>query len=385
MSKKKFNYKNLLLSLVSTLLALVILEVGLRIFFSSNQKVLIKNYQDKTLISYNPFWKVWHYPNTQVNHHKDCFNVTYSFNNMGMRGLRDASFKKEKYRIALLGDSYVEGYGVSDHYTFAHYLDSLLGDEVEVLNFGASGGMGNVHQVAMYKSLVTHFKPDLTIAFFLNYNDLYDNMLTIPEGHLTEDFELKFAHASKEAVEQYLSNIDGKAEAINPVVKDLYVMNLASRGIRSIGTLYSTMTNTNMDLRKTLAYNYSKEKESEVELGYQIAAKSFSYLKQLTQQDSSELLVVQFADSYQLDSNWVNAMQKKNDFIIDPTFPSQKIKSICDTLQIDHFDLYPLAVEEIKKKKIVYPYFSLSCDGHMNAKGHYFTAEQIANYLNINR
>jgi hypothetical protein len=71
-------------------------------------------------------------------------------------------------RIALIGDSYVEGFQLFDRYHFRNILEqelrSFTGMDVEVLNFGRSG-FDLPDMYAYYKTFVSRFHPDLALVF----------------------------------------------------------------------------------------------------------------------------------------------------------------------------------------------------------------------------
>lgn len=75
------------------------------------------------------------------------------------------------FRIALIGDSYVEGHQVFERNHFRSLLEQGLSKrfdkKVEVLNFGMSGFNLN-DGFCMYYDLVKKFNPDLTLIFVSN-------------------------------------------------------------------------------------------------------------------------------------------------------------------------------------------------------------------------
>jgi hypothetical protein len=95
-----------------------------------------------------------------------------SVNRWGMRD-RDRTLAKPSgtFRIALVGESTVMGYGVGDDETFAHLLEERLnvesnqsGGRFEVLNFGA-GSYAPIHRRVQIERKVLQFRPDLILYF----------------------------------------------------------------------------------------------------------------------------------------------------------------------------------------------------------------------------
>lgn len=102
---------------------------------------------------------------------------------MNSHGYRDKEWQLAKpdntYRIAVLGDSYVEALQVESEKTFLskteHDLNSIFNGDyhVELMNFGHSGYTQS-HELIQLKREVSKFSPDLVVLFFLPGNDIDD-------------------------------------------------------------------------------------------------------------------------------------------------------------------------------------------------------------------
>lgn len=100
-------------------------------------------------------------------------------NSDGLRGPQIAVQKPANtYRIALLGDSYVEAVQVpfesSVGEVLEHRLSALEGRPVEVLNFGV-GGYGTLQELLILQQKVWKYSPDLIILAVTTGNDISDN------------------------------------------------------------------------------------------------------------------------------------------------------------------------------------------------------------------
>ena len=82
------------------------------------------------------------------------------------------------YRIALLGDSYIEAFEVPFEKTVGEVLETRLsalrGTTVEVLNFG-QGGYGTSQQLLTLQHEVWKYSPDLVLLAVTTGNDISDN------------------------------------------------------------------------------------------------------------------------------------------------------------------------------------------------------------------
>ena len=102
-----------------------------------------------------------------------------AINRDGLRG-PEASLKPTPgtYRIALLGDSFIEGFEVPYPSTVGEVLErrlaALRGTPVEVLNFGV-GGYGTTQELLTLQHKVWKYSPDLVLLAVTTGNDISDN------------------------------------------------------------------------------------------------------------------------------------------------------------------------------------------------------------------
>jgi len=101
-------------------------------------------------------------------------------NSLGMRE-RELSLDKTRgrYRVLVLGDSFVFGTGLDAGERFSDVLDHALPDEVEVINGGVPG-WGTDQEVLFYESSLRRLRPDLVVLTFLGQNDVVNNGLRGP-------------------------------------------------------------------------------------------------------------------------------------------------------------------------------------------------------------
>ena len=118
--------------------------------------------------SYKPFYSyVW-------------FSEGFSMGEVNAGGYLGPYYSEKKdekiKRIALLGDSYVEGFQVFERNHFRNHLERLLNenashDSIEVLNFGRSNF--NIPNMYAYQHLVVEeYQPDLVI-YFVSLEDMW--------------------------------------------------------------------------------------------------------------------------------------------------------------------------------------------------------------------
>jgi hypothetical protein len=123
-------------------------------------------------------------------------------------GMRDREHPKQKapntFRIAVLGDSYIEAFQVPFEESFCAVLERKLrdcallsGKNIEVLNFGVSG-YGTAQELITLRDHVRQYSPDIVLLAVTTNNDISDNVLALKktseipyfvwhEGKLEED------------------------------------------------------------------------------------------------------------------------------------------------------------------------------------------------------
>lgn len=117
-------------------------------------------------------WATWHEPDSSYRHVRPCFDVTYHFNSEGMRD-RPRSREASAPRVIVLGDSFVEGWGVKEEDRFTNLLEASSGKEF--LDFGSSGSFGPIQYYLLYENFAKQFSHDEVLALILPINDFDDD------------------------------------------------------------------------------------------------------------------------------------------------------------------------------------------------------------------
>lgn len=109
-----------------------------------------------------------------------------SFVEINSEGFRDVDHLFEKpagvFRIAVVGDSYVEAFQVEREQMFTEYVAREVGGcglsgekAIEMLTFGVSG-YGTAQELLLLRNNVLKFSPDLVILVVTTNNDITDNL-----------------------------------------------------------------------------------------------------------------------------------------------------------------------------------------------------------------
>lgn len=121
----------------------------------------------------DPVIGMWKHPNATFRHANACFDVTYKSNSQGARDVERASRSPAGRRVVVLGDSFIEGWGVVDQERLTNRLEARTG--IEHLNFGASGHFSVVQEWLLYDTYAQKYDHTDVFLFILPFNDYRDN------------------------------------------------------------------------------------------------------------------------------------------------------------------------------------------------------------------
>ncbi len=164
-------------TLAAVLLALLVfLEILLRALTAAG----LYPYQQYPASFRPEFWDdidpvvgVWRYPDAAFRHVSSCFDVVYHTNDYGARDRQRSRKSEAPRRVVVLGDSFVEGFGVAAEDRFTDRLEKKTG--IEFLNFGSGGGFGSIQEWLLYENLASKFDHTDVLIFMLPANDFMDN------------------------------------------------------------------------------------------------------------------------------------------------------------------------------------------------------------------
>ena len=115
-------------------------------------------------------------PNSQFHFNDNGRSFKVKINSHGWRD-KERSVKKPAgvYRVAVLGDSYVESFQIERKKTFLSLAEEKLKKdynlEVELMNFGR-GGYSQAEEMLVLRNYVEDFSPDAVVLFFYPPNDI---------------------------------------------------------------------------------------------------------------------------------------------------------------------------------------------------------------------
>jgi len=169
----KINIRSILINvsliIISTLFALVLSEIALRIM--GLQPLYVSPERDR-FWKYDPLLGWAHEPGQEGIFETPQFRTFVRINENGLRD-RQHSYERQNdiERILVLGDSFAWGYGVEETERFSQLLEESL--EVEVINAGVSG-YSTDQELLWYRNEGIKYETDLVILEIAG-NDVGDN------------------------------------------------------------------------------------------------------------------------------------------------------------------------------------------------------------------
>lgn len=342
------------------------------------------HYRSASFRKYDPNFGVALIPNLDVIHSRGCFEGEVRTNRWGMRD-RDRSLTKNQaeMRIALVGDSIIEGVHVKPEQVVNIQMEKLLASEgfsnLEVLNFGV-GSIGTTQEYLIYKDRVRQFHPDLVVLMFSD-NDVMNNSSTIqpkaygihtwfaPYYNLNANGQLVFQPVESRHFDSIRTILEGHS------VLAYYLDRI---WFRFEPTVYRWK-----GLRIEWGA-YGDPLDPEWQSAWSVTEKVLTLLKNTVESDGSRFLVVVPPSFHDLDPDW-RARFSKAEGKIPPemkvaTF-AERLKAIAERNDIAMSFLTPYFISYRDAHHLNWPYFSLSCDPHYSAMGHEVMAEAILDRL----
>jgi hypothetical protein len=128
----------------------------------------------------NPVFGMWHPANGYFLHQEGCFSFEYFTNSYGARDV-ERSVHSGHPRTLVLGDSFVEGFGLPVDKRLSNVLEARTGREH--LNFGTGGGFSPLQYALVYRSMASKFDHDRVLVGVLPDNDFHEMDVAWMEDH----------------------------------------------------------------------------------------------------------------------------------------------------------------------------------------------------------
>ena len=369
----------LIFSALLVLCTLCLGEFGVRLlpFFSDS-------FVSSRFRQYDPELGISLIPNIKVLHHRGCFKGKVQINRFGMRD-RDRRRAKEPgaFRIALLGDSAVEGVQVRPDEVMNIRMEKLLDQHspnIEVLNFGLAG-IGTTQEYLLYESRVRDFHPDLVVLVFLRSNDVMNNSSIIqpkmygiqtwyaPYYDLGPGGTLKLRPVEERPFSRARLYLEEHSQLF------YYLERMWAR-VRFRGLL---------SIDKHLGWRvFSDPLDRDWEDAWTVTEKVLVRLNEAVARDGGKFIILVLPEIFDIDPNWREAMMAGLGEVppwLEPDKSKQRLRDIAARSGITVQFLSPYMQEYRDQADLQWPYFSFTCDPHYSALGHQVLAPAIVEKL----
>ena len=383
------NLINLLLILISILIAISLFEIFLRL--AKIEHPIFQKHDYIVGFSLRP--------NASGNWYKEG-NSFVKINSDGLRDI-EHNIKKNKntLRIALLGDSFAEARSVNLENTFWYLMQKKLKNceninkNIEVINFGVTE-YGTGQQFLVLKNKVWKYDPDLILLAFYSGNDIHDNSKKFSRKKYRPFFSLKdnelVLDNSFRETKPYLilSSFYGKFflklsdySRIAQLFREIYIKNYVKKQQQIKGNKKKENEQLKNDLYTNGAFN---PKSEEWINAWNVTEKIIIEINKEVTKKNKKFILATISTPFQVhpEKTYRDNFQKKH-FIKDIFYPEKRLVKLG---KANNFEVISLAEDvqkyAIKSKKFFYGFKNtILGDGHMNEDGHYIVSELLSNAI----
>jgi len=311
-------------------------------------------------------------------------------NSHGYRG-RDWSLEKPlgSYRIAILGDSFVEAFQIPLEGTFPARLEEALdrecgtGRKFEVLNFGVSG-FGTGQELETLRLRVLPFKPDLVLLYFYGSNDIYDNSSELDDepnrlhfmlGDDNRLVRLPFEVRDSE-LKRWLRHHSRLYLFVRDRVKRLVTVDRAMQVLHLMQEQADQDTAEQRAALRTLQNDrYHVPPSPALGRAWRLTEALLAETRRVSEQASARFALVIIPNKEEILDDGARPADVSGSWDFQQSLKS--IDAICDRLALPCLDL----VGPMRASKIPVDDLYIPNDGHWTAEGHTFVAAETLRFV----
>ncbi len=360
--------KNILAILFGCIIAFFCLEILVRVLYPQEPRLFVAD----------PYIRTIHRPSVDTERVQPEYTSHIRTNAQGFVG---DDFVKEKKsgvtRIAMLGDSFTEGFSVDIEKSYVTLLQEKLNagssTQYEVYNFGI-GGAGPTHESLIYEHYIRPYTPDVVVYQFYNRNDYSDDLLlkANPTSTTTEK-----QHSYGRIREFFSNNFEGPRFVIRHIekikaIKDVLVrLSLSSRDPHHYDSGYPFYFDV-----------FNASNDTTFKTIFPEVCQTIGKLKKSVENDGATFFAYIVPAKEQIFSaDWDSYLQTfptMKEQTWDMSKPSREIRSCFDTLGIPYVDLEKdirLSLEQGGERM----YYQK--DDHFNVAGNALAAQSLFDFL----
>ncbi len=318
----------------------------------------LSNARSRFWIDVDPVVGVWHAPGSSYHHIDSCFDLHYRANAYGARD-RERSIHSDEPRIVVLGDSFVEGWGVARGNRFTDRLERRTG--IEHLNFGTAGTFGPTQYYLLYQSRAAAFDHDAVLVGLYPANDFTDDDLEYGQAY--------FAHRYR----PYLwgDYPDYELFYFRPNLAEgtraLAGMKLLRNTLRECSSIYNTISyaKTLTKLQRAVRRTGRSGRSASMSRYYTFSDEEFSRMRYAIEQ------IVEQAGTRPITLFTVPGARDLRRYDGKTTPLAERLGDLCESIGVTYVDL----LDCMSRRQTDHDALFLECDGHWNALGHALAAD----------
>jgi len=324
-------------------------------------------------------------PNMDVIHSRGCFTGHVVTNRWGFRD-RDRTLEKPpgEFRIALVGDSVVEGVHVDPDQVMNIQMEKLLQKQgyknVEVLNFGIEG-IGTTQELIMYQERIRQFHPDLVILT-VSDNDIMNNSSTLqpksygihtwycPYYNLDENGNLVFQPVQKRPFNGLITFLDRHSYLAYYIERIWFRADLPLYKWHGMPVYFGSYSNDPLD--------------PEWQSAWTVTEKVMAKMRSTVEADGVKFVMVPWSNFSDIQPDWRERLTKQFGPLPKELVPQkldERLQGIANRENITMASLTPFMQAYRDEHHLQWPYFSMTCDPHFSALGHEVAAEAMIDLL----
>lgn len=223
-------------------------------------------------------------PGLDETYHRQEWITQVKMNSEGFRDHEWAIVKSPgTFRIAVIGDSFVESLQVSYDDLFTHLLESRLNSStdrysrIEVMNFGVRG-YGTGQELLNFREHVAKYNPDMVVLLFYPENDVSDNRVPSedqstgplyqrPTFNLTEDGKIEYIPVNRNPTANASTQVDDFHSSLS--ITEKAVVAIETKALPHVLGLLYNLVRYDPTVREVLS-NYGMKKPDFIPSDYNI-------------------------------------------------------------------------------------------------------------------
>jgi len=323
--------------------------------------------------------------NSSASFNNTCYRISgIQFNS---QGFRDKEFLPgNDFKIAILGDSFIEAIEVPVDLNMASILSKLL--DRRTLNAGINN-YGTTHELFVYKTFLKPLRPQITLLFFYPGNDVKDNSCELtrmygepisgPCGYISEDKVVWNTSFDQN------DNVRGQSRLKRFLRQNCRLCLLGYRALKF--DLWNKYRDGDVPfLYNTFRADPPGPVKKPWQEGWKITTEAIRQLNSEVQSAGGRLYIVTVPEYFAVVPDWKKSFeqatglaQPPEDF--DPLLAEKGLAALGRRHDIGVLNLAPHFNDYRVKFDLKDPYFWYVCDAHWSPLGHYLAANWVARML----